>query len=107
MRIIEAFEKVNIIYIHSTKIDLKLKKITINFLENPQNQKKIVKRLIFCNFKTFVDHIDEDDYDEDCLDSLIDIQETNINQFKKYIVRTEQREIEICTEYVPLLEDLY
>ena len=106
MRIIDFFENTNIIYIHSIEINFNQKIIIINFIANPEKQDKIDIKLIFYNFKSFLDNIDELDYDPDCLDSLIDIQEIHINQFIKYIITTEQREIEIYTAYLASIEDL-
>lgn len=105
MKVEDQVTQASCIYIHSITYNFENKKIIISFIENPEGQQQF-KRLIFTDVYEFSETIDKNDFDEDCLDSIIGIQESQHNALIKYIVTTEQREMEIYTENVPLIEDI-
>lgn len=61
--------------------------------------------MTFSNIQNFSDELDKEDFDEDCLDSLIGIQKYPQRTGFYYVVGTEQREMIFFTEVEPHLEE--
>lgn len=60
---------------------------------------------MFSNIQDFSDEIDKEDFDEDCLDSLIGIEEYLKETGVRYVVQTEQRTMVFFTELEPYVRE--
>ncbi len=94
-----------IIYIHSIEHDVVNKYLVIKFLKNPVDEPSVARILTFLNIQDFSEEIDDEDFDENCLDSLIGIQEYPEATGVRYVIRTEQREIIFFTETEPKIQE--
>ncbi|HCF27836.1 MAG TPA: hypothetical protein DEV81_11705 [Cyanobacteria bacterium UBA11049] len=90
-----------IVYIHSIDYDAVNKNLVIQLLKSPEYQPQIARILTFYNIQNFSEELDKEDFDEDCLDSLIGLQEYPQKTGVQYLIRTEQREIVFFTEVEP------
>ena len=105
MTLEERVTKDFIIYIHSIQYDIVDRCLVIKFLKSPEEEPSIARILTFFNIQDFSEEIDEKDFDEDCLDSLIGIQEYPQKTGVRYVVRTEQREMIFFTEVEPQVQE--
>jgi hypothetical protein len=64
-----------IVYIHSIDYDVVNKHLVIKLLKNPEHQQQIARILSFYNIQNLSEKLDKEDFDEDCLDSLMGLQE--------------------------------
>lgn len=106
MKLEEKVTKGFIVYIHRIDYDVVNKRLVIRFLKNPEEQQRIARVLTFSKVQNFSDELDKEDFDKDCLDSLIGLQEYQQQTGVQYVVRTEQREMVFFTDIEPHLQEM-
>lgn len=93
------------IYIDGVAFDAKEKCLFLKFINNPE--KPVASRVL--TFSDVQDFEDEWDSEEDrieaenCLDSLIGLDEYPEAESVRYVVRLEARELRFCTSKTPML----
>jgi hypothetical protein len=105
MKLEEEVKKGSIFYIHSIDYNSRCEVLTINFLGNPEDQQTIKRVLIFSDVQSMLEKIDAECFDEDCLDSLISLEEILREEKTKYLIVTEQREISFFSKIKPQIQD--
>ena len=106
MKLEEKETKGFIAYIHSIDYDFVNKRLVIRLLKNPEEQQRIARVLTFSNVQNFSDELDKEDFNKDCLDSLIGLQEYQQQTGVQYVVRTKQREMVFFTDIEPQLQEM-
>lgn len=105
MRLEEKVTAGFIIYIARIAYEPGEKSLTINFLKSPESQ-KIARTLIFSNIQDFSEQLNwEEAVDENCVDSLIGLDEYPQQEKVKYVVHTQEREIIFSTDEKPQVVD--
>lgn len=75
------------VYIHDIIYSPEDKILVIKFIKDPATDLSITRILTFSEIQCFSEEIDVEDFDEDCLDSLIGIQEHfQENGMMRYVV---------------------
>ena len=105
MRLEEKVTAGFIIYIARIAYDPGEKSLTIKLLKSPESQ-KIARTLIFSNIQDFSEQLNwEEAVDENCVDSLIGLDEYPQQEKVKYVVHTQEREIIFSTDEKPQVVD--
>ncbi len=103
----EKVTKGLVIYIQSIDYSLVENCLSTKFLKNPK-ESLIARILTFSNVQELSDEWNWDEgRDEDCLDSLIGLDEYPEQSGVQYVIQTEQRAIIFYTEEEPLLQEVY
>lgn len=103
MNLEEKVTKGFVVYIHSIVYDDVDKNLVINFIKDPATDLSVIRTLTFSEIENFSEEIDDEDFDEDCLDSLIGLQEYPLGNGVRYVIRTEQREMIFATSIKPCI----
>lgn len=88
MNLEERVTKGFIVYIHSIDYNVVNKSLVIRLLKNPEYQQQIARILIFYNIQNFAEELDKEEFDADCLDSLIGLHEYPQGTGVQYLIRT-------------------
>ena len=97
MRLQQLLSKNNLLYIHSVEYAPFSQELKIKFIKNPKSQKESLFLLLFREVKNFAETIDDLDFDLDCLDSILGVDEIHKISNVEYSITTEQRFIQFTT----------
>jgi hypothetical protein len=104
MKLEEQITRGVVTYISSIEYDSAERRLTIKFLRDPE-ESVIDRILTFSNVKDFSDELNWDEgEDEDCLDSLIGLDEYPEDEGTCYVVHTDKREMVFYTNENPQIE---
>jgi hypothetical protein len=96
-----------ILYINSIEYNIVDKSLLIKLIGHPEMNPSVVRTVFFSGIENFQDVIDEADYDPDCVDSVMGIQERKRSDNSiQYFIVTEQREISFCSKSPPKITEL-
>ena len=90
-------------YIKCIRHDEAKATLTLEFVKDPEDQ--VVDRvLVFSGVCELYQEIHDGDDDEDCLESLIGLDEYKASERTRYVVATDAREVGFYTEEPPVIK---